>query len=160
MVKLTKVLLTFSISLCSPILWAQSPINDDSNIMVSSDKSSEWHINTPTKPVNDDALLFPVTSSLTQGKVTTIQVNLPNLSQPIFVIGDDVTSIAWTTEHADALKTIHAIGLLTNTQTTARWHAIEQQTGLTLIPASLDGLGDVITVSHYPFLLSKDWLEQ
>ncbi|MFN7098194.1 MAG: PFL_4695 family integrating conjugative element protein [Gammaproteobacteria bacterium] len=160
MIRLLKTLFACLVTGYSTALLAESPLLDDNSALPNYDKSSEWHITTLAKPVTDDILLFPVVSPLTQGNITTTQINLPHLEKPVFVIGDDEVSIAWAKQHAVQLKAAHAIGLLTNTQTEARWQAIQHITGLTLIPVSLDGLNQLISVSHYPFLLSQHWLEQ
>ncbi|MFN7098005.1 MAG: PFL_4695 family integrating conjugative element protein, partial [Gammaproteobacteria bacterium] len=160
MATLLKTLFVFLVIGYSTALLAESPFLDDNSASLTDDKSSAWHITTPTKPVTADTLLFPVASPLTQGSITTTHINLPHLEKPIFVLGDDEVSIAWAKQHAVQLKAAHAIGLLTNTQTEARWQAIQRIIGLTLIPVSLDGLNPLIPVSHYPFLLSQHWLEQ
>lgn len=115
---------------------------------------------TNLKPYPVEASQFPVKSQLTVGKVETSAVNLPQLTQPLFVIGDDPFSIHWLEKNSVELKKRHAIGLMTNVDSEERYKAIEQETGWTLLPVSLDDIETLAPVTHLPFLLTSQWLEQ
>lgn len=112
------------------------------------------------KPSPVEASQFPVTSPLTAGSVATSEVNLPQLTQPLFVIGDNAFSIQWLKKNSTELKTLHAIGLITNVDSEQRYKTIEQETGWTLLPVSLDDIQSLVPVTHLPFLLTAKWLEQ
>ena len=78
-------------------------------------------------------------------------------SYAFYVIGDDDQSIAWAKKNAAYLKQIHALGIVTNIQSEERLKAIEDETGLWLTTANLDGLMQTVQTNHYPFLVYKGW---
>ena len=112
------------------------------------------------KNIQLQKLMYPVISRLTPGKIKSHRRKTRGFSKPIFVMGDDPMSIRWAKANANALRKIGAIGIITNVNNPARTKHIENETGLTLLPADLDGLSQYIQVSHYPFLWTKSDVEQ
>lgn len=114
----------------------------------------------PKPPQTSMSNIFPVTSDLTPGDVDAQHLELQGLHYPLFVIGDDERSFKWVIAHQQFLKNIHAIGIVTNIDNEAAYHKLQQQIGLPLIPASLEGLEHIIPVQHYPFLINNYELSQ
>ena len=106
------------------------------------------------KPFSVEASQFPLESPLSAGKVDTHAVNLPALTQPLFVIGDDTFSLQWLQQNTAALKKMHAVGLITNVGSELRYKTIEQTSGWVLLPVSLEGIESLVPVTHLPFLLT------
>ena len=112
------------------------------------------------KRIHTKNFLYPVKSDLTVGRLSSFALSSPQLLQPIFVIGDDAYSRYWAREHARELKSINALGFITNGSSAARVKLIEKQTGLALLPVSLDDLQRYLPVSHYPFLWTHKGIAQ
>lgn len=71
----------------------------------------------------DEARLLPVvTHNLHPGQQPRLALNLPGMT-PLFLIGDDPLSTEWLRQHRDALKTLHATGLVVKVATLARLNA-------------------------------------
>lgn len=112
------------------------------------------------KEIHLQKIMYPAISRLTPGKIKSHPIKTKELTRPLFVIGDDPTSIHWAKTNASELKRIGAIGIITNVTNQARTQQIEQETGLTLLPVDLSGLSQYLQVSHYPFLWTKSDVEQ
>lgn len=112
------------------------------------------------KEIHLQKIMYPATSRLTPGKIKSHPIKTKDLTRPIFVIGDNSTSIRWAKTNASELKHIGAIGIITNVTNQARTQQIEQETGLTLLPVDLSGISQYLQVSHYPFLWTKSDVEQ
>lgn len=113
--------------------------------------------------VTSDAasLSYPAKSDFTPGTVTKARIEAEHFaSLPLFVIGNDATSVKWAQQNADYLKKLHAFGIITNVDTPDETQAVESKTGLTLTPMNLTGLGNLVGTSHYPFLIDKGWVVQ
>ena len=82
-----------------------------------------------------NSMIYPVTSNLTAGKIKSQPLSKQKLERSIFVIGDDQFSINWAKTNALELKKIAAIGFITNVASQTRVKKIENETGLTLLPA-------------------------
>ena len=96
---------------------------------------------------------FPIKSSFTSGIVKPHKISSPPFPYPIFVIGSDETSINWAQQNAAKLKALHAIGIITNVNSDKEFEHVKEDISLPLIPASIDGLQELVKTSHYPFLL-------
>lgn len=106
-------------------------------------------------------LLYPVRSNFTVGKV--IKHKIKNVYQnmpPIFIVGQDTKSKMWLKTNAKYLKRIKAVGIITNVSSAKEIKKTEQSTQLILVPASLDGLEEIINTDHYPVLVYKGWVLQ
>ena len=104
--------------------------------------------------------LYPVKSTFTQGDVTPQYFNSPHLMRPIFVVGDDEVSIDWLQRNAKALKSLKALGIITNVQSEVRVKAIIDLTGVEILPASLEGIEPLVHTNHYPLLWTQDGVSQ
>ncbi len=99
---------------------------------------------------------MPVTSRMQSGAVTRHAVdNAPGFSQAIFVVGDDEDSRDWLYEHKDLLQKLHALGFVTNVERTTHLHELEALVGMSLLPANVDGLSELLHVEHYPYVLHQ-----
>ncbi len=105
-------------------------------------------------------LMYPATSDLTAGKIISHPLKTNGLRKAVFVIGDDPFSVNWAKTNAHELRKIGAIGIITNVKNQDRVQAIENETGLTLLPTQLTGLSHYLQVSHYPFLWTQTDVEQ
>ena len=103
---------------------------------------------------------FPMKSPLSVGSLKKQAVLLPKQVPPFYVIGDDLISIKWLTEHMAQLKSLHAAGFVTNINNRNRLLALEQQFDVVLHPVSLDGFDRVLPVSHYPFWYANGYIQQ
>ncbi len=155
---------------------ALTVVNVDGNTIDSSPYLSDIHYPEPgaaeamllankaqfdqSKPQSVESMLYPAKSSLTPGKLVSHPLATPHLTRPIFVMGDDKFSIEWAKEHAAQLKQMGAIGIITNVGSGSRTIKIEREIGLTLIPASLEGIEKYVQVTHYPFLWTSKDIEQ
>lgn len=109
----------------------------------------------------DKARLLPViTHNLHPGQQPRLALNLPGMT-PLFLIGDDPLSTEWLRQHRDALKTLHATGLVVNVSTLARLNALRTiAPTLTLLPVSADDMAKRLPITAYPVLITDKGLEQ
>lgn len=109
----------------------------------------------------DEARLLPVvTHNLHPGQQPRLALSLPGMT-PLFLIGDDPQSTEWLRQHRDALKTLHATGLVVNVTTLARLNALRGiEPELTLLPVSADDMPKHLSISAYPVLITDKGLEQ
>lgn len=109
----------------------------------------------------DEARLLPVvTHNLHPGQQPRLELNLPGMT-PLFLIGDDPQSIEWLRQHRDALKTLHATGLVVNVATLARLNALRTiAPALTLLPVSADDMAKHLPITAYPVLITDKGLAQ
>lgn len=101
------------------------------------------------------------TPSLTQGTVVKRRINQPYLSNPIFLFGADKYSMNWLRKNKELLKRIEAIGILVNVKDEQELKAVSViAKGLKIIPAPAVDLAKQLNLSHYPLLISKEFIEQ
>ena len=105
-------------------------------------------------------LLSSSENTLTPGIIQSRPLHTNGLIRPLFVIGDDPRSLKWAEVNATQLKNMGAIGFITHVQSLQRTKEIEQETGLTLWPVQLSGIRQYLSISHYPFLWTKEDIEQ
>lgn len=98
---------------------------------------------------------FPVHSlRLSPGPVVPRSLDVPGLS-PIFLVGDDVLSRGWLTEHAQKLRALHAVGFVVEVASRDAFESLERlAAGLTLSPVSGDELAERLKIEHYPVLVT------
>ena len=117
----------------------------------------------PTVPMQalDEARLLPVvTHNLHPGQQPRLALNLSGMT-PLFLIGDDPLSTEWLRQHRDALKTLHATGLVVNIATLARLNVLRAiAPALTLLPVSADDMAKHLPITSYPVLITDKGLEQ
>jgi integrating conjugative element protein (TIGR03765 family) len=106
--------------------------------------------------------IFPVHSHLmSPGKMTAKAVTLPQLSQPIFIIGSDDLSKAWLKEHKESLQRLKAIGFLVEVQDQSTFEIMSNMVqGLVMVPLSGDQMAAQWHIEHYPVLISQQAIEQ
>lgn len=109
----------------------------------------------------DEARLLPViTHNLHPGQQPRLALSLPGMT-PLFLIGDDPLSTEWLRQHRDALKTLHATGLVVNVATLARLNALRTiAPALTLLPVSADDMAKHLPITAYPVLITDKGLAQ
>ena len=87
-------------------------------------------------------------------------INIQHLARPMFVIGDDVESMAWLEKYKPVLIHVGAIGLIIKAKSMAALKRIRAQTGnLLLYPANGNALSKMFGISCYPVLISKNVIE-
>lgn len=120
-------------------------------------------IASPTKPLDPRALnwMLPVHSArLTPGAVPPRKLDLPGIT-PLFLVGQDPASLAWLSQHAQALQDLGASGLaveVADAQTLRRIQAAAP--GLNIWPVSGDDIAERLELEHYPVLITPTGLEQ
>lgn len=114
----------------------------------------------PMQALEEARLLPVVTHNLHPGQQPRLALNLPGMT-PLFLIGDDLQSTEWLRQHRDALKTLHATGLVVNVSTLARLNALRTVAPeLTLLPVSADDMAKHLPISAYPVLITDKGLAQ
>jgi integrating conjugative element protein (TIGR03765 family) len=108
-----------------------------------------------------EADMLPVRSTrLTPGPVEHRAIDVPGLT-PLFLIGDDDRSRAWLREHLPRLRTLRAVGFVVRVDSAQALTSLrELASGLTLVPASGDDLGNRLGLRHYPVLITATGIEQ
>lgn len=98
-----------------------------------------------------DDIRLPVKSKIQAGRVERHNVSNVNFSSPLFVIGDDAVSRDWLINHASQMKTLNALGLVTNIKSKTHLQQLEELAGLPLLPVNIDDLSELLQVTHYPY---------
>ncbi|WP_435633453.1 integrating conjugative element protein [Carnimonas bestiolae] len=130
-------------------------------------------VNTPTQtepknqaghpmPAASEADMLPVSSEhLTPGRVSPQRLQLPRGFQPFFIVGNDGLSVRWLEQRGEALREMHAVGLIVNVASTQELEALKHVGGnLEMHPVKGDDLAQRLRISHYPVLISAQGLEQ
>jgi integrating conjugative element protein (TIGR03765 family) len=94
------------------------------------------------------------------GKVVTRAANIKNLIRPIFIVGTGKESILWLKKYQARLKSLNALGIVTNINSNKDYEAIVKETGLHLLPLNANELAVKFGIRHYPVLISKHLIEQ
>ncbi|ELN8035916.1 integrating conjugative element protein [Salmonella enterica subsp. diarizonae] len=114
----------------------------------------------PMQALDESRLLPVVTHNLHPGQQPHLVLNLPGMT-PLFLIGDDPLSTEWLRQHREALKSLHATGLVVNVTTLARLIALRAiAPELTLLPVSADDMAKHLPITAYPVLITDKGLEQ
>jgi integrating conjugative element protein (TIGR03765 family) len=114
----------------------------------------------PIQALDESRLLPVVTHNLHPGQQPRLALNLPGMT-PLFLIGDDPLSTEWLRQHREALKTLHATGLIVNVSTLARLNALRTiAPELTLLPVSADDMAKHLPITAYPVLITDKGLAQ
>lgn len=105
--------------------------------------------------------VLPVHSArLTPGVVPRRTLDLPGIT-PLFLIGQDATSLAWLSQHAQALQDLRASGLAVEVVDAQALHRIQAAApGLNIWPVSGDDIAERLELEHYPVLITPTGLEQ
>ena len=112
---------------------------------------------------NAKKTLFPFTSHLTPGVVEkhTLAQKSSIQQPPIFVIGDDYSSVVWLKKNKVMLESIHAVGMITNVESQRRVDEISEDAHWKpLLPVSMNGAEDSFNVEHVPFYVYQGVVSQ
>lgn len=118
---------------------------------------------TPSMPADPSKLkwVLPVRSErLTPGTVPPRTLDLPAIT-PLFLVGQDLTSLEWLFRHAQVLRDLGASGLaveVTDVQALRRIQAAAP--GVNIWPVSGDDIAERLELQHYPVLITPTGLEQ
>ncbi|MGJ8517637.1 integrating conjugative element protein [Carnimonas bestiolae] len=115
---------------------------------------------TPQKATEADML--PVKSELlTPGRVATQRLNLPAGFPAFFIVGNDALSKRWLRERGNALRDMHAVGLVVNVDNASDMNTLRQVgEGIEMHPVKGDDLAERLHLNHYPVLVSEAGLQQ
>ncbi len=80
----------------------------------------------------------------------------PGMSQPLFIVGMDTTSLTWLTRHMETLVSLGATGLVVEAGNLEDWVMLRdaaRQAGVSLQLFDSDSLVEVYTIDSYPTLI-------
>ena len=100
------------------------------------------------------------TKGLTPGEVASKQVDIPNMVQPIFLVGDDEKSITWLRKYKHKLHQLNALGLMVNVQSGKSYKEFSAKTGVHVMPVNGAIFIKRYGLKHYPVLITKHLIEQ
>ncbi|MNO91149.1 hypothetical protein D3C76_826890 [compost metagenome] len=105
--------------------------------------------------------VLPVHSAhLTPGVVPRRALSLPGIT-PLFLVGQDPSSLEWLSQHAQALQDLSASGLAVEVVDAEALHRIQAAApGLNIWPVSGDDIAERLELEHYPVLITPTGLEQ
>ncbi|VVN69956.1 hypothetical protein PS726_00343 [Pseudomonas fluorescens] len=131
-------------------------------------RANPLHDATFESPAPDKALdprtlnwVLPVHSAhLTPGVVPRRALSLPGIT-PLFLVGQDPSSLEWLSQHAQALQDLSAGGLVVEVADAQALHRIQAAApGLSIWPVSGDDIAKRLELEHYPVLITPSGLEQ
>ncbi|MDF2792385.1 integrating conjugative element protein [Pseudomonas sp. SMSB3] len=105
--------------------------------------------------------VLPVHSArLSPGAVPPRALSLPGMP-PLFLVGQDTTSLEWLSRHAQALQDLGANGLAVEVDDVQALRRIQTAApGLNIWPVSGDDIAERLELEHYPVLITPTGLEQ
>jgi integrating conjugative element protein (TIGR03765 family) len=105
--------------------------------------------------------MLPVRSArLSPGIVQPRALSLPGMT-PLFLVGQDTTSLEWLSRHAQALQGLGANGLAVEVDDVQALRRIQTAApGLNIWPVSGDDIAERLELEHYPVLITPTGLEQ
>lgn len=108
-----------------------------------------------------NALLPIKTPNMTPGKIANRKNDMPFLTTPVFLIGEDSESIKWLKQNHEKLKTMGAIGLIVDVSDQQSLRNIAKLgSGIKIMPASGKEVAQALNIEHYPVLITKNSIEQ
>ncbi|MGF6391496.1 integrating conjugative element protein [Pseudomonas plecoglossicida] len=117
----------------------------------------------PSKPPAPTTLnwVLPVRSAhLSPGAVPPRALSLPGIT-PLFLVGQDTTSLEWLSRHAQALQDLGANGLAVEVDDVQALRRIQTAApALNIWPVSGDDIAKRLELEHYPVLITPTGLEQ
>ena len=120
-------------------------------------KSKQLHSAKTNQYTFDDVTYSPL---LSEGRVVTRSINVPSLSQPIFIVGTDKHSLSWLKRYQRKLNALHATGIVVNVESNAAYQHLVALTHMHLLPINADALAKRFGLHHYPVLISHHLIEQ
>ncbi|HAT1795170.1 integrating conjugative element protein [Legionella pneumophila subsp. fraseri] len=120
--------------------------------LVQSDNAMQLNLSSP--------IGVPAKSKATVGKVNrkNIPSNLININ--LFIIGADRFSYQWLEAHQEELKSMQALGFITNVNDFETIVALQNKFKLPLLPVNVDPLLDFVHEHHYPLIIAEGALWQ
>ncbi|AZL69422.1 MULTISPECIES: integrating conjugative element protein [Pseudomonas] len=105
--------------------------------------------------------VLPVRSALlSPGTVPPRALSLPGMT-PLFLVGQDTTSLEWLSRHAQALQDLGANGLAVEVDNVQALRRIQTAApGLNIWPVSGDDIAERLELDHYPVLITPTNLQQ
>lgn len=105
---------------------------------------------------------YPIeTPSLKVGYEPRRTMQLPWITQPVFLIGTDDRSQVWLRERRKQLMDLQAIGMIIQAHSENEVEAMRKiAEGIPLQVASAESLVEQLALTHYPVLISKFGIEQ
>ncbi|MDH2184699.1 integrating conjugative element protein [Pseudomonas sp. GD03651] len=105
--------------------------------------------------------VLPVRSArLSPGVVQPRALSLPGMT-PLFLVGQDNTSMEWLSRHAQALQDLGANGLAVEVDDAQALRRIQTAApGLNIWPVSGDDIAERLELEHYPVLITPTGLVQ
>lgn len=105
--------------------------------------------------------VLPVHSArLSPGAVQPRALRLPGMT-PLFLVGQDNTSLEWLSRHAQALQDLGANGLAIEVDDARALRRIQMTAPkLNIWPVSGDDIAERLELAHYPLLITPTGLEQ
>ncbi len=100
------------------------------------------------------------TKELTPDSIKSSIVDIKNLTQPIYIIGDDDLSKAWLTKYNERLKSLHAVGFIVNVKNNESYLGLSEQFNIQPIPVNGAAFKKRLGIKHYPVLISRYRIEQ
>lgn len=97
----------------------------------------------------------PAKSKATVGKVTRRDIPTNLLNMNLFIIGADRLSYQWLEAHQEELKSMQALGFITNVNNFETIVALQNKFKLPLLPVNIDPLLDFIKEHHYPLIIAE-----
>jgi len=115
-----------------------------------------------TPPAQVQMKLYPVvTKNMTPGIIKPRKVDLPLLSQSIFLVGDDSLSKTWLLANKPKLVKMKAVGLLVKAQSAADYQEMQSMAKpLQLLPISGTTVAKNLHLKHYPVLITNKEVDQ
>ncbi|WP_231138367.1 MULTISPECIES: integrating conjugative element protein [Pseudomonas] len=87
-------------------------------------------------------------------------LSLPG-STPLFLVGQDTSSLEWLSRHAQTLQQLGANGLAVEVDDARALRRIQTAApGLKIWPVSGDDIAERLELEHYPVLITPTGLEQ
>jgi integrating conjugative element protein (TIGR03765 family) len=103
--------------------------------------------------------VFPISPQLIKSNPlpgTQIIKKIPDLPQPLFVIGNDDYSLRWFKANKHELMRYGAMGILTTAKNQTEWEFMQELVApLKLFPMNADVLVDQLGLPGYPVLITK-----
>jgi len=155
------------VAMLSPCVSEAEPpvLFDGDNVIVldgkkpESTSSSHGQSLVPKKAV--ESFLPLAVDGITLGLFDRYQSNLPQLSNPICVIGSDDSSLSWLVTYKDQLIKLNASCLLVEAQNEESLARVAHfSDGLSVIPDVTGISVSKLGLARYPALVSNQWIEQ
>ena len=136
-------------------------------VTIKSEPAMRLPVPSPSKPFNRSDLLPVHTPEMSPGRLslkTTSSLqkaHLQYLSHPVFLLGTDDFSRRWLAHHRQRLQRLGAVGLLVQVNSEAELQAMQRLAGgLAIVPTPATELARLLSLRHYPVLISRQGIEQ